>query len=383
MVGTAFLLARSSAVLWTSTARPRRPGHELSSRPKNQTTRRSRSAPTASSGPATGRSPLLGVGGLPQGRVRLWRAVAQPPRQRCGPGRRRRRTTAGPRTARPGRIGWQVLVMLARAADRARVTKQYELVCKAEISPFARKGTSGVRGPAASGASQRWPACRVPVEPDPGQDLAGQLGLLLGGDQQHVGQDRVGPSSRGPYRSQVGSSTRLDGPQRLDHLPVAEQAGLGLVRLGGRVQLIIGGGRPEARRAPGTAGAGQSSRPCRVVAASTTPTLLVMARPAPSETCSSGGRLGGAGRYSGWVSPASSGVVREHRLSTEGRDSAGLEWLTVSRSDCASARPCRSRRQRPSPAWCSAPDARREQTVSIRPTSPRHWRGGTRSDQRR
>jgi hypothetical protein len=208
MVGTAFLLARSSAVLWTSTARPRRPGHELSSRPKNQTTRRSRSAPTASSGPATGRSPLLGVGGLPQGRVRLWRAVAQPPRQRCGPGRRRRRTTAGPRTARPGRIGWQVLVMLARAADRARVTKQYELVCKAEISPFARKGTSGVRGPAASGASQRWPACRVRVEPDPGQDLAGQLGLLLGGDQQHVGQDRVGPSSRGPYRSQVGSSTR-------------------------------------------------------------------------------------------------------------------------------------------------------------------------------
>jgi hypothetical protein len=183
-------------------------GHELSSRPKNQTTRRSRSAPTASSGPATGRSPLLGVGGLPQGRVRLWRAVAQPPRQRCGPGRRRRRTTAGPRTARPGRIGWQVLVMLARAADRARVTKQYELVCKAEISPFARKGTSGVRGPAASGASQRWPACRVRVEPDPGQDLAGQLGLLLGGDQQHVGQDRVGPSSRGPYRSQVGSSTR-------------------------------------------------------------------------------------------------------------------------------------------------------------------------------
>jgi hypothetical protein len=44
-----------------------------------------------------------------------------------------------------------VLVMLARAADCARVTKQYELVCKAEISPFARRGTSGVRG------SLHWP----------------------------------------------------------------------------------------------------------------------------------------------------------------------------------------------------------------------------------
>ena len=35
--------------------------------------------------------------------------------------------------------------MLARAAGCARVTKQYELVRKAEISPFARSGTSGVR----------------------------------------------------------------------------------------------------------------------------------------------------------------------------------------------------------------------------------------------
>jgi hypothetical protein len=38
-----------------------------------------------------------------------------------------------------------VLLMLARAAGYARVTKQYELVCKAEISPFARSGTSGVK----------------------------------------------------------------------------------------------------------------------------------------------------------------------------------------------------------------------------------------------
>ena len=62
------------------------------------------------------------------------------------PGRRRRRATAGRLTARPGRIGWQVLLMLARDAGCARVTKQYELVCKAEISPIARRGTSGLEG---------------------------------------------------------------------------------------------------------------------------------------------------------------------------------------------------------------------------------------------
>lgn len=67
--------------------------------------------------------------------------------RRCSSGRRRRRATAGRRTAPPGRIGWQVLVMLARAAGAPRVTTQYELVRKAEISPFARTGTSGVRGP--------------------------------------------------------------------------------------------------------------------------------------------------------------------------------------------------------------------------------------------
>jgi hypothetical protein len=33
--------------------------------------------------------------------------------------------------------------MLARAAGCTRVTKQYELVRKAEISPIARSGTSG------------------------------------------------------------------------------------------------------------------------------------------------------------------------------------------------------------------------------------------------
>jgi hypothetical protein len=97
--------------------------------------------------------------------------------------------------------------MLARAAGCARVTKQYELVRKAEISPFARGDLWGER-PAASAASQRRPAIRVRVEPDPGQDLAGLLGLLLGGDQQHVGQVASAPSSRGPYRSQVSSSTR-------------------------------------------------------------------------------------------------------------------------------------------------------------------------------
>ena len=89
-----------------------------------------------------------------------WRAVAQPrsrTRQVCGPGPRRRRATAGPRTARPGRIGWQVLLMLARAADCARVTKQYELLGKAEISP----GGSSPCWPD-SRASARWPSCWWP-----------------------------------------------------------------------------------------------------------------------------------------------------------------------------------------------------------------------------
>ena len=45
--------------------------------------------------------------------------------------------------------------MLARAAGCARVTKQYELVGKAEISRFARRGTSGVRGPVASVAQTK------------------------------------------------------------------------------------------------------------------------------------------------------------------------------------------------------------------------------------
>jgi hypothetical protein len=41
--------------------------------------------------------------------------------------------------------------MLARAAGCSRVTKQYELVRKAEISPFAGRGPLGER--AASAAS--------------------------------------------------------------------------------------------------------------------------------------------------------------------------------------------------------------------------------------
>jgi hypothetical protein len=65
-----------------------------------------------------------------------------------------------------------VLVMLARAADCARVTKQYELVCKAEISPFARSGTSGVR----------WRAGVGPL--DPGDGHLG--GGLEAGDQASV-----------------------------------------------------------------------------------------------------------------------------------------------------------------------------------------------------
>ena len=93
----------------------------------------------------------------PAGRPdRPWRAAAQPrwhAQAASRLGLRRRRATAGRPTARPGRIEWQVLLMLAQAADRAPVTKQYELVCKAEISPFARRGTSGVRGPAAPVAS--------------------------------------------------------------------------------------------------------------------------------------------------------------------------------------------------------------------------------------
>jgi hypothetical protein len=65
-----------------------------------------------------------------------------------------------------------VLLMLARAADRSRVTTQYELVGKAELSPFARSGTSGVR----------W---RVGVGPlDPGDGHLG--GGLDAGDQASV-----------------------------------------------------------------------------------------------------------------------------------------------------------------------------------------------------
>jgi hypothetical protein len=42
-----------------------------------------------------------------------------------------------------GRIGWQVLLMLARAAGALGVTKQYELVRKAEISPMHGAGPLG------------------------------------------------------------------------------------------------------------------------------------------------------------------------------------------------------------------------------------------------
>jgi hypothetical protein len=44
----------------------------------------------------------------------------------------------GTLTARPGRIGWQVLLMLPRDAGCPGMTKQYGLVCKGEVSVFAR-----------------------------------------------------------------------------------------------------------------------------------------------------------------------------------------------------------------------------------------------------
>ena len=47
------------------------------------------------------------------------------------------------RIARPGRIGWQVLVMLARAAGCTRASRQYELVRKAEISPTSSLSSGG------------------------------------------------------------------------------------------------------------------------------------------------------------------------------------------------------------------------------------------------
>jgi hypothetical protein len=51
------------------------------------------------------------------------------------------RRQAGP--VRPSRIGWQVLLMLARDGDRSPVTRPYRLVCKAEVSVFARSGIIG------------------------------------------------------------------------------------------------------------------------------------------------------------------------------------------------------------------------------------------------
>jgi hypothetical protein len=92
--------------------------------------------------------------------------------RRCSLGRRRRRATAGRRTARPGRIGWQVLVMLARLQVAPRVTTQYGLVGKAELSPFAPSGTSGVR----------WRAGIGPL--DPGEGHLG--GVRAAGDQASV-----------------------------------------------------------------------------------------------------------------------------------------------------------------------------------------------------
>ena len=120
-------------------------GHRASSRHENQATRRSRSAAHRIGWVATGRSPLLGVGGLPQARSAL--ACSRPAALACQaalrPGHRRRRATAGRRTARPGRIGWQVLLILARMRVATGVTKQYELVRKVKISGIARSGTSG------------------------------------------------------------------------------------------------------------------------------------------------------------------------------------------------------------------------------------------------
>jgi hypothetical protein len=52
-------------------------GRRASSRHENRATHRSRAAPTGSV-VATGRSPLVGVGGLPEGQVGLWRATAWP-----------------------------------------------------------------------------------------------------------------------------------------------------------------------------------------------------------------------------------------------------------------------------------------------------------------
>jgi hypothetical protein len=209
--GTAFLLAWSSAVVRTSTARPRRPGSWASSRCKNQATRRSRSAPTASGGwrPGGHRSSALAACRRPGRPLACSRpSRAGRPGSVAAPGRHRRRAAAGRRTARPGRIGWQVLVVLARAAGCARVTTQYELVGKAEISPFARSGTSGVRwragvgplGPG-DGSPRRRPGCRRSTQRDDAADR------------------RRGPTS---MRRVAGRRLSRSGPPQVSEVPAGQ-----------------------------------------------------------------------------------------------------------------------------------------------------------------
>jgi hypothetical protein len=101
------------------------------------------------------------------------------------------------------------------------------------------------------------PAGRVRIQPGPSQLSPGLLGQLDRGQGQQLGQRR--------RRVAVARSES----QRVDHLPgaaqrcrhgrVAELAGLGLVRLGGGVQLGVGGAARAAAAAPSLRPAGGSS----------------------------------------------------------------------------------------------------------------------------
>jgi hypothetical protein len=102
--------------------------------------------------------------------------------------------------------------------------------------------------PAAGGSSQRGPAGRIRVKTGRGQLGPDLLGQLRRSEGKQVGQRRGRVAVAGGE------------PQRIDHLPgpaqgrpdgrVAELAGLGLVGLGGGVQLGIGGGREQERMEP-------------------------------------------------------------------------------------------------------------------------------------
>ena len=144
-----------------------------------------------------------------------------PPCQAALRPRRRRRPVTAVDARADGGIGWQLLLMLARAADCARVTKQYELVRKAEISLSARRGTSGVRGPTASVASQRRPGLShrpdttAPCHPDTGEHFPtfGEPKTARGNGSLPA---QTVAALRGHHKAQAATRL-LAGPDYIDH----------------------------------------------------------------------------------------------------------------------------------------------------------------------